>query len=164
MALKNILQTIDISASGLSAMRRKMNAIASNIANSETTRTDEGGPYKRKIVVMDEGQNRGFLSLMKRAFGGLRMTDNAHMESKVSKRFDDRRISGVDTEMVISDEEPVKVFDPKHPDADPEGYVSMPNINIVEEMVDMIMVSRAYEANLAAMNADKAMTKQALDI
>ena len=133
---------LNVSADGLSAQRKRMNAIASNIANAETTRTEEGGPYVRKMVLMKEQMQGTFSSLLQ-------------------KQSD---TTGVTTEET-TDKTPFKmVYDPSHPDANPEGYVEMPNVNVVSEMVDMISATRSYEANVTAINAAKTMAKDSLEI
>ena len=161
-----ILPAIDISATGLSAMRRKMNAIASNIANVETTRTEEGGPYRRRDVVMQEGPEPvGFPFMLRRYSGRLRVTDDSHLQELYDRTPEDREpLKGVESDIVISDDDPKLVYDPSHPDADENGYVAMPNINIIEEMVGLVIASRAYEANLTVIQADKEMSKEALNI
>ena len=128
--------SIDISASGLFAQRTRLNAIANNIANATTTRTEEGGPYRRQEVVF-----------------------SAH-----SGKFGSGS-GGVEVDEVIESSDPPKmVHDPSHPDADKDGRVAMPNVNIVEEMVDMVTATRAYEANVQAINAARSMATKALEI
>lgn len=128
--------SIDISASGLSAQRVRLDAIANNIANANTTRTDKGGPYKKQEVIF-------------RAHAG--ETDPTG--------------GGVQVEAVVDSADPPKlVHDPSHPDADANGNVAMPNINMVEEMVDMISATRAYEANVQAISAARTMENKALEI
>ncbi|KAA3615567.1 MAG: flagellar basal body rod protein FlgC [Calditrichaeota bacterium] len=161
-----IMSSIDVSATGLSTMRRKMNTIASNIANVETTKTEEGGPYKRREYNFIEGKEfPGSTFYSKNTFGRLLTTNQRHMQEQFERLPADRDlVRGVEGELVISDDEPMRVFDPGHPDADESGYVLMPNINVVEEMVDLIVASRAYEANLTVVNAEKKMVKDALEI
>lgn len=121
-----------------------MDTIASNIANSTTTRTEEGGPYKRKIAVFKENLER-------------ELNNHSGKSEEVSK--------GVKVEAIVEDQTPFKlVYDPNHPDANQEGYVKMPNINVLNEMVDMIAATRAYEANITALNASKAMFLKALEL
>lgn len=125
------MSSIDISASGLSAQRLRLDLIASNLANAETTRTAAGGPYKRLQAIFEADQEKG----------SVRVTE------------------------VIEDPRDLRtIFQPGHPDANAQGYVQMPNVNPVEEMVDMISASRSYEANVTALNASKAMTRKALEI
>lgn len=122
--------TFDISASGLVAQRFRLDAIASNLANAETTRTPDGGPYVRKQVIFEAG------------------TD-----------------PGVQAVSAVPDNRPARsVHLPGHPDADAQGNVQMPNVNTVEEMVDLVAATRSYEANVTALNASKGMVKKALEI
>jgi len=128
--------SIDISASGLFAQRVRLDAIANNIANANTTRTDRGGPYRRQEVLF-----------------------RAH-----SGGYQDAS-GGVEVEGVIESSDPPRmVRDPSHPDARPDGTVAMPNVNIVEEMVDMITATRSYEANVQAIGAARSMSAKALEI
>lgn len=140
-----IFQAIDASASGMTAERLRMDVISNNIANANTTRTSEGGPYRRQMVVFEprEGQP---------SFG--------QMLSKQMNTGEGVRVTGI-----TKDNAPFKLmYDPNHPDANKDGYVEMPNVTIVSEMVDMITASRAYEANVTAANAAKSMAMKALDI
>ncbi|MBM3277983.1 MAG: flagellar basal body rod protein FlgC [Candidatus Handelsmanbacteria bacterium] len=161
-----IFDTLDISASGLSAQRRKLTAISSNIANVDTTRTDEGGPYKRRRVVMLESpQPARFSAVLAGQQNRLDLTDAGHFAEPESRPGEVFAGSGVLTQEVR--EEAVKprlVYDPNHPDAREDGYVVYPDINVVTEMVDLITASRAYEANVTAMSAAKDMTNKALSI
>lgn len=161
-----IFDSLDISASGLSAQRRKLTAISSNIANADTTRTDEGGPYKRRRTVMLEAPKMAkFSNMLEQTTSRLRRTEGKHLiegEPRPGELFTG---SGVMTQEVR--EEPVNprlVYDPNHPDAREDGFVVYPDINVITEMVDMIASSRAYEANVTAMNATKDMVNRALDI
>ncbi|MBD3246344.1 MAG: flagellar basal body rod protein FlgC [Candidatus Omnitrophica bacterium] len=138
-------QGMDISASGLTAQRLRMDVISGNLANVNTTRTPEGGPYRRRMVVFEE--------MLQQAVDTLPFQPTRTPLSGV-------RVSAV----VESEEPPMMVYDPQHPDANEEGYVAMPNVNSVHEMADMISASRAYEANLTAMNLSKTMTQKALSI
>ena len=134
--MNELLGAFEISATGLRAQRVRMDILANNIANANTTRTEEGGPFRRQLIVL-LGRN-------------------------ISRDF---RSGGVEIAGVEDDPSPFKmIYDPGHPDADARGYVSMPNIQIPIEMVDMIAASRAYEANVAAISAAKAMANRALDI
>lgn len=144
MSFFDALQT---SASGLSAQRMRMNLISSNLANANTTRTAEGGPYKRKDAVFAANPQRSS------AFGDALATqlDAQRVEVQVTAIREDPR-------------PPIQKFDPGHPDADAEGMVLMPNINVVEEMVNMISASRSYEANVTALKASKEMAANALEI
>jgi flagellar basal-body rod protein FlgC len=142
----DFLTGMRVSSSGMTAQRVRMNAISSNIANVNTTRTPEGGAYRRKDVLfeaMPEARNFGQV-----------LTDQI-----------DRNISRVQVTDVLPDQRgPRLVHDPDHPDANADGYVAYPNINITEEMTNMIQATRAYEANVSAMSATKDMAMTALDI
>lgn len=136
--------SLRISASGLSAERLRMDTIASNIANAETTRGENGQPYIRKIAVFQENLNK---------------------ELNPSNGRNEQNLLGVKAVGIVEDPTPLRrVYDPTHPDADAEGYVTMPNVNILNEMADMIASTRAYEANVSAMNSEKSMFLKALEI
>lgn len=135
-----IFRTLQITASALTAERLRMDTIANNLANANTTRTESGGPYRRQIPVFRERK-----ATRPGAFGF--------------------RGGGVEVAAIVSDSSPNRrVYDPAHPDADAEGYVEYPNVNVVTEMVDMITATRAYEANIAALNSARNMALQALEI
>jgi len=139
-----IFRAMRISASGLSAERLRMDTIASNIANINTTRTEEGGPYRRKVALFEENLDKEINKLSeKSSFKG----------------------KGVKAVTIVEDDAPFKrVYDPTHPDADEEGFVDMPNVDMLKEMVDLIAAARAYEANVTAINAEKNMALKALEI
>lgn len=131
----SLFSTMRISASGLSAERLRMDVIASNVANSNTTRTESGTAYRRKIALFKEN------------------LDN------------ELQPNGVKTVGIIDDKTELKSkYDPSHPDANEEGYVMMPNVNVLNEMADMIAASRSYEANVNTLNASKTMFMKALEI
>ena len=161
-----IFDALDISGSGLSVQRRKLTAIASNLANVDTTRTDQGGPYKRRRVVMLEAPKMSkFSTLLSREKNRLRRTDHQHMLEGDPRPGVFFMGSGVLSQEVR--EEPIKprmVYDPNHPDAREDGMVLYPDINTITEMVDMIAASRAYEANVTVMSAAKDMINRSLDI
>lgn len=140
-----LFDSLDISASGLTAQRLRMDVISNNIANATTTRTPEGGPYRRERVIFQERRNMfSFKDILTRSID-------------VGK--------GVRVVAVEKDPAPFKlVYDPTHPDADQNGYVRMPNVNIVTEMVDMISAARSYEANVTAINTAKSMIAKAIEI
>lgn len=144
--------SIDAAASGLTAERLRMDVISNNIANVNSTRTVEGGPFKRKYVIFQprETQKDSFSSFLSSAMG---IADK-------NKPGDGVRAIGIGTD----DTQGKLVFDPGHPDANADGYVELPNVDIVNEMVDMITASRAYEANVTTINAAKSMAQQALSI
>lgn len=142
----DFFSSMRVSASGLEAQTRRMNTISSNIANAETTRTEEGGPYKRKDAVLTATQD-------KESFGEI-------LQNQL-----DQQVQGVLVDDIHEDTAPPRmVYNPNHPDANEEGYVAMPNVNTVEEMANMISAQRSYEANVTAMNAAKAMAAKALEI
>lgn len=144
----DILNTFEISGSALKAQSLRLNTISSNLANIETTRTPEGGPYKKKSVVFQTKP----LSFAEEL--------NDRMSGEVQTK-----IQGVEVSKVVQDESPPRmVYDPSHPDADPNGYVKMPNINVLEEMVDMMSTTRSYQANTTAIQMAKRMAMKALSI
>jgi flagellar basal-body rod protein FlgC len=127
--------SLDISASALSAERLRMDVTAENLANAQSTRTAGGGPYRRKEVVLEATGDGGFAGALASARAGV--------EDQTPNRL---------------------VYDPSHPDANAQGYVSMPNVNPVTEMVDLISASRSYEANVTAMQTTKQMFSKTLDL
>ncbi|MBP1764411.1 MAG: flagellar basal-body rod protein FlgC [Firmicutes bacterium] len=142
-----IFNAIDAAASGMSAERLRMDVISNNIANANTSRTAEGGPYRRQMVVFEpRTKETGFAQMLATA-----QQQNAGRGVRV-------------TAIVKDQSAPRMVYDPGHPDANKEGYREMPNINIVTEMVDMMTATRAYEANVTAVNAAKNMALKALEI
>jgi len=140
------LTALDISASGLSADRTRINTISMNLANAKTTRTPEGGPYRRKTVVQVATEVDDPFSV--------------HMRSAL-----DRELRGVRILGVTQDTRPLKqVYEPGHPDANAEGYVFYPDINVVEEMANLMSAQRNYEANVTTVEAVKGMYTKALEI
>lgn len=131
------ISSLQISGSGLTAERARLDAIARNIANADTTRGPDGGPYKRQMVVFEAINPEGGAE----SAGGVKVA-----------------------QVIESKEGPKMVYRPSHPDANDKGYVAMPNLNIVEEMVDMITATRAYEANTGAANATKSMISAAIGL
>ena len=142
----DFITSMKISASGLNVQRKRMDTIASNLANIETTRTPEGGPYRRKDVVVSSmplGDDFA-VSLNRELPGSVR-------QAVVAKIVEDQT-------------EPILVFNPDHPDANEEGYVALPNINLMTEMVNMINATRSFEANVQAIEAAKSMALRAIDL
>ena len=141
------LKSMDISSSALSAQRVRMDVIAENLANITTTRTANGQPYRRRYVVFQQREDEvSFSSLL----------DRAQARSNGS---------GVRVSEIREDESPFKLdYNPEHPDANAEGYVQMPNVDLAVEMIDMMAATRSYEANITAMNAIKSMATKALEI
>ena len=142
----SFFDALHISASGLSAQRLRMNLISSNLANENTTRTAEGGPYRRKEAVFEATPlEAGF--------------------DKMLRERSEARMARVQVSGVVEDaRSPVIKYDPGHPDADSDGYVSFPNINVIEEMVNMMSAARSYEANVTAITTAKDMALKALEI
>jgi len=168
MPMVQLFTGLNISASGLRAMRLKQNLIASNIANAETTRTAEGGPYRRQTAVLraDPTEIQPRLVIADPSMVGT-TTNGRHMAipSDLFQIKKDGVGSGVKVDEIARDTTPPRlVFDPSHPDADAQGYVAYPNINVVQEMVDLIATTRAYEANTTVMASGKAMLTKALEI
>jgi flagellar basal-body rod protein FlgC len=143
-----MFDSMHVSASGLAAERLRMDVIAQNLANASSTRGPDGQPYRRHEVVF-------------------RATDQVvgSGRSSASSTVDGGPLNGVEAVAIVEDPSPLRaVYDPQHPDSDENGYVYMPNVNPVTEMVDMMTATRAYEANVTAMNAAKNMALKALDI
>lgn len=139
------LDSLNITGSALTAERFRTDIILQNIANQRTTRTEDGGPYRRKQVVFREQQ--------------------MNFKSELNRALSTSGGGGVIAEEVVESDNPfVPVYDPTHPDADEDGYVMMPNVNSAEEMVDLMAATRAYEANVTALNIAKSMALKALDI
>lgn len=142
-----IMRALDISASGMSLQRLRMDVISQNIANEGTTRTDKGTPYRRRLVVVQEQKKHNTFS---QYLGEAQVQFNGY---------------GVKAINVAEDQSPYKlVYDPTHPDADEEGYVEYPNVDLLVEMSDLISASRAYESNIDTLNAQKDMISKALEI
>jgi flagellar basal-body rod protein FlgC len=155
-----------ISASGMSAQRKRMEAIARNIANVETTRSEEGGAYRRRQVVMTETESaEGRTGRQPRHRVSLSRTSPMHLEGGSRRGPASGAVPTVEADEVVDPDAGYRiVHDPSHPDADEEGYVRMPDINSVTEMVDMMAATRAYEANLAAMRAYQTMVTKSMEI
>lgn len=131
----SLFSSLRISASGLSAERLRMDVIANNVSNVNTTRTENGEPYRRKIALFQES-----------------------LDSELNPK-------GVKAVKIVDDKSPLRAkYEPTHPDANEEGYVMMPNVNVLNEMADMISASRSYEANVNTLNASKSMFMKALEI
>ncbi len=145
--MADFLSGFRISGSGMTAQRARMNSIASNIANVNTTRTPEGGPYRRKDVVFTAIPDG-------KSFGDIIGVNDP--------KGDFNRVQV--TDVVYDKKAPIPKYDPSHPDADAEGNVYYPNVNIMEEMTNMIQASRSYEANVQAIQATKDMALSALEI
>lgn len=139
-----VFDIFKISASGMKAQRTRMEVVASNLSNVHTTSTEEGGPYRKKDVV----------------FKAADVSDDKSFSGVFSKK-----IEGVKAETIQESDKPFeKVFNPNHPDADDEGYVTFPNVNLMEEMTDMMAATRAYEANVNVLNTTKDMFLKTIDL
>ena len=137
----NFLQSLEISATGLCVQRKRMDVIATNLANIETTHTKNGGPYRRKMVVMSTKPVEGFNKILA------------------------SQAEGVKIDAIVEDKSPFKkAYNPSHPDADKNGYVFKPNVDLVVEITNMLMARRAFEANIAAIKSTKQMALKALEI
>lgn len=139
---------IDISASGLTAQRLRMDTISSNISNAETTRDEDGNTYRRKIPVFKE-----------------KLENQMRSTSPNSAADSGSKSAGVEINEIAEDQSPFRLeYQPEHPDANEEGYVELPNVSVMTEMVNMIDASRAYEANIQAISNYKSMANSALNI
>lgn len=142
----DLFTAMDVSSSALTAERTRMNLISSNLANANSTRTAEGGPYKRKDAV----------------FAAKPVSEPF---SAALNRAGKQQLNKVDVVQVVEDPNPPRMqYDPSHPEADAKGYVAMPNVNVVEEMADMIAATRSYEANVTTLQATKSMALKTLEI
>ena len=159
------LSGFDISGYGLSAQRFRINIISSNIANANTTRTEEGGPYRRKEVVFKSKSFEELLSSTLQNSDNFFLEDVNQIDDKENQLFAKPPLESVIIDKVVRDDAPFKLrYDPSHPDADKNGYVSLPNINPVIEMADLVEATRAYQANVAAYQSFKSITQSAIDL
>ncbi len=168
MGMIGLFTGLNISATGLRAQRIRQNVIASNLANAETTRTKDGGPYKKQTVVLESDPTefdqrfvfgpekmKGFATKAKH----LRIPDPG-LPIEKSKIGSGVKVAAIEQDSTA----PRLVYDPSHPDANEQGYVAMPNINVVQEMTDMITATRSYEANATAMKSSKEMLMKSLEL
>jgi len=140
----DFFKTLGVNASGLTAQRLRMNVISANLANVHSTRTENGGPYRRKIALLGPTPVKEF-------------GDRLDRESAL--------LRGVEVKKIAEDAAPFReVFNPGHPDANEKGYVAFPNVSVISEMADMMIAKRSYEANVAAMTTTKQMALKALEI
>ena len=144
-----MFDAFNVNASGLTAQRYRMDVISQNVANANTTRTEDGTPYVRKIVTFEEKQ--GSFGTFSSVFGSASDRFKSH-GVKVSGTYEDKSTEGK------------MVYDPAHPDADENGYVTYPNVNIITEMTNLIDASRGYEANATAFEASKAIALKGLEM
>ena len=144
----DLFKIFSISGSGMAAQKSRMSVVAGNLANSESTRTVDGGPYRRRDVIFQAAPPAG------------EFADELNDIAADQERAQGVEVVGVKQ----SNRPPRRIFDPSHPDANGEGYVAMPDINPIEEMVDMLSAVRSYEANLSAFNSTKALIRKILDL
>ena len=165
MKMESIFTGLNISAAGLSAQRKRLNTIADNLANAETSRTANGTPYRRKVVSFKAKAVQVFSSVIEQAGMKLATTDANHLSGGSLTMTDQQTVpAGIDATESEDPSPPRMVYDPGNPDADANGYVQMPNVNVVTEMVNMIATSRSFEANVTAITAAKTMAKDSLEI
>ena len=145
----NLFSVMEVSGSAMLAERQRAEVVTTNLANAETTRTPQGGPYQRQHVVFEPSKAGSFANQLSAASGGL----------------SDARGQGVKVSAVVADTAPpVRRYDPSHPDADAQGFVNMPAINPVEEMADLMGAARSYELNATAVQATRGMIQQSLEL
>jgi flagellar basal-body rod protein FlgC len=143
----SLFSALSVSASGMAAQRTRAALLVENIANSETTRTPEGGPYRRKDAIFSTAQT------------------GSAFASELDSQLDTQQLTGVKVVGISVDRSaPEKRYLPGHPDADSDGYVSMPKVNPAEDMVDLIGANRSYQANVSAMSAVKDMIQKSIDL
>lgn len=171
--MSNYLKSLDISGSGLTAQKLRLDIISQNIANAEVTRTESGGPYRRKVPVLkSQEDSANFKDVLEAAQNG-KMTARTYNRLEAARNGeiyntqyhlgDD--LDGVKVEQIIEDQTDfVPVYDPDHPDANEDGYVMYPNVDITQEIIDAMNASRSYEANITAYNAVKQMLQQAMEM
>lgn len=159
------LNSFDISGYGLSAQRFRTNLISSNIANANTTRTDEGGPYRRRETVFRAIDFEKHLNQkLKENLQTLEYEDPLDEEYGFGREIHPSIMSVLVDKVVRDDSEPIMKYEPNHPDANKDGYVAYPNINPVVEMADMIEASRAYQANVSSFQTAKGMANSAIEL
>ncbi len=143
--MSGLFSAMDVSASALTAQRRRLELLVTNLANAQTTQTPEGGPYRRKDVVFESQSVEPFW--------------------KVLSEVEQDQLKGVRVKEVVTDQRPpVLVYQPNHPDADPQGYVAFPNVNPMEEMANVMAARRSYEANVRAFEAIRELVRRSLEI
>jgi len=162
--MSNFLNSFDISGYGLSAQRVRVNTISSNIANAQTTRTAEGGPYRRREVIF---KAIDFNEQFNKAIQG--MTDSTKYEDPLNEGTLGKKVNPAIMSVIVDkisrdDREPKMKFEPNHPDADAKGYVAYPNINPVIEMADLVEATRSYQANVAAFQSAKDMANTSISM
>lgn len=159
---QSLFTTFDISGQGMSVERRRLSAVANNIANANTTKTTNGGPYQREVVSVRANKPNTFEEAFTESIGLLNSeAGHAPKQASFAKPASDIAVEA----KVEKDQSPARVvYDPSHPDADDNGYVKMPNVNIVTEMVEMIAAQRGFEANSQVVAAAKNIARDSLEI
>ncbi len=163
----NLMPGVNIAASGLAAQRARLEVIAQNIANASTTRGPDGKPYRRQMVALESGSDMQIRIPVADAPVPKTRLSTGHGTHVAGRGigFDKGIQVGVSVTGVKTDASPLpKVYDPGHPDADADGYVEMPNVDLLSEMVDLMLASRIYEANLTVLEASRENSKQTLDL
>ncbi len=173
--MTDFLKSLDISGSGLTMQKHRLDIISQNIANAETTRTESGGPYRRKVPYIQGQDNKDvrFKEVLEAAKNG-HISARAQAQLAAARRgetyskateFMDEDLRGVKVGAILEDQTDfVPVYDPDHPDADENGYVMYPNVDVTQEIIDAMDASRTYEANITAYNAVKEMLQRAMDM
>jgi len=162
--MSNFLNSFDISGYGLSAQRVRVNTISSNIANAQTTRTEEGGPYRRREVVF---KAINFNDQFNQALDSMSQSskyEDPLDEGDFGKKTNPAIMSVIVDKISRDDKEPLMKYEPNHPDADANGYVAYPNINPVVEMADLVEATRSYQANVAAFQSAKEMANSSISL
>jgi len=162
--MSNFLNSFDISGYGLSAQRVRVNTISSNIANAQTTRTEEGGPYRRKEVVFKAIDFNQYLNKALTDSTQSAKYEDPLNEGSFGKKVNPAIMSVIVDKIARDDREPLMKFEPSHPDADANGYVAYPNVNPVIEMADLVEATRSYQANVAAFQSAKDMANSAISL
>jgi len=142
----SLFSSIDVSASGMSAERQRAEVLVENIANAETTRTAEGGPYRRRDVVFESAPV------------------SSQFSSELGAQLNGQTLGVKVSQLVVDNSEPSRRYMPGHPDADKDGYVLFPHVNPAEDMVDLLGASRSYQANVSAISAVKDMIQRSIDL
>ncbi len=162
--MSNFLSSFDIAGYGLSAQRVRVNTISSNIANAQTTRTEEGGPYRRREVVFKAiNFNDVYNDELSKETNGMGYKDPLD-EGEFGKKVNPAIMSVAVDKIVRDDSKPLMKYEPNNPDADAKGYVAYPNINPVVEMADLVEATRSYQANVAAFQSAKEMANNSISL
>jgi flagellar basal-body rod protein FlgC len=162
---KNFFSSLNISGAGLTTQRKRLDMISLNIANVNTIKTEDGGPYQRRVFIQEAYDDVNFKDIFNEKELLLKSNNLKHIKgSPYYTSPEDRVLKSVKGSVELDPAEPIKIFDPNHPEADEEGYILKPNINVMTEMVDLIAAQKEFEANITVMNAYKSMIKSALNI